>query len=139
LLTWGLKIYNDIQIAHALEDEANMERLNAENLQKLHKKQAENEQQQNQDSPKDEPAAAAAGGNKKGGGRNEQKQNKDKSASAQDKYHQAKVDYDKANKMPPGQARKEAMDKAQKDMKHWQKKAAEKSETHSRKSKGQQQ
>jgi RHS repeat-associated protein len=86
-----------------------------------------------------EPQVSTSGaGARKGGGRNEQKQNKDKSASAQDKYNQAKADHDKANKMPPGQARKEAMDKAKKDMKHWQKKAGEKSETHSRKSKGQQ-
>ena len=51
---------------------------------------------------------------------------------------QRRFKYDKAHKMPPGKERKEAMDQAQKQMKHWQKKMHEQSETHSQKPKGQQ-
>src|SRR5262249_39403597 len=39
LLSWGLKIYNDTEIAHALEDESNMERERLEILQKIHQQQ----------------------------------------------------------------------------------------------------
>jgi RHS repeat-associated protein len=86
-----------------------------------------------------EPQAAAGGaGARQGGGRNEQKGNTDRAASARNNLAGAKADLESAKQMPPSKERSEKIEQAKKQMKHWQSKAAEKSENHSRKEKGQQ-
>lgn len=107
------------------------------------KKKLDEEQQQQQNheqsESKEKPpeAQAASGGARKGGGRNEQKSNEDRAGSAKDNLAKAKADLAAAKKQPPSKQRSAAIRKAEQQIKHWQRKAAEKSETHSRKHKGQ--
>jgi RHS repeat-associated protein len=103
--------------------------------------QLEQEKQQNQEKQAEPElkADAASGGARKGGGRNEQKSNVERAGSATKNLADAKADLAAAKAQPPSKQRSEAIKKAQQQIKHWQNKAAEKSETHSRKHKGQQQ
>jgi RHS repeat-associated protein len=82
--------------------------------------------------------AAPATPDKTGGGKNDQKTNPDRAQSARDKAEGAKSDLAAAKKLPPSQQRSEKIKQAEKQVKHWTGKAAEKSENHSQKPKGQQ-
>jgi hypothetical protein len=74
-----------------------------------------------------------------GGGRNAQKSNVDRADAAKDNLTNAKSELAAAKRLPPSKERSEKIRRAEKQIKHQQRKAAEKSETHSRKPKGQQQ
>jgi RHS repeat-associated protein len=99
-----------------------------------------NAQKQNQQPAQDGQQDNSASSDKKGGGRNEQKSNAERQDSAKNDLTKAKAERDqlqsKTNKTPADKAN---LDKLNKKVKHLQKKAAEKSETHSRKQKGPQQ
>jgi hypothetical protein len=82
------------------------------------------------------PKTSTDGASRKGGGRNAQKDNQARKDSAQTNLDKAKKDLSAAKQQPPSKQRSEAIQKAQQQIKHWQGKVAEKSETHSRKKKG---
>lgn len=75
--------------------------------------------------------------NRKGGGKNGQHKNLKAKQSAGEKYEEAKAEYERL-KSKPGKTKEDvkARDAAEKQMKHWKKKADETGENHSRNAKG---
>jgi RHS repeat-associated protein len=94
----------------------------------------------NGEKPSDpEPQTSTNGaGARSGGGRNAQKNNTDRTESAKNNLVGEKNDLAAAKKLPPSKERSEKIRQAEKQVKHWQSKSAQKSENHSQKQKGQQ-
>jgi len=105
---------------------------------RLQQQNEQNQEKQVEPEPKADASGAGAG-ERKGGGRNAQKSNVKRASSAEKNLTKAEADLAAAKAQLPSKARSEAIKKAQKDIKHWRKKAAEKSPSHSQKHKGQQQ
>jgi hypothetical protein len=108
--------------------------------QKQQEQSQDQGQTQEQKTEPDPQTAAGGAGQRSGGGRNAQKSNVDRQRSAQDQLSETRKQRDalqsKANKTPEDKARLQALNR---QVKHLQQQATEKSANHSQKGKGQQQ
>jgi RHS repeat-associated protein len=91
---------------------------------------------QEQSTPANPPPPGGSGrqeGERHGGGKTGQKQNVDRAQSAKDKFDASKKEYDQLKAKPnKTKLENQKLDKLRKQVDHWRKKAAEKSEEHAR-------